>query len=334
MAEHRPAPELKDRAEELVGRGLDRVRLVTDTSEFMEIAQGDILEVEGRRLVVKGVAYEGRFGLDDEPKHWVKRAVDWETGEPAIVKLVFYERFDLPIGELKVRCYRSPAKEARVLEATAGHPHFMHGATLRDEADNLVRVLEVIRGRPFEHGLARLGADHEEYVERHLAGVLERLIPAFRGIGELHRQGLRHGDIRRDHLLDCQDSGLLRWIDFDYNFEFKENPFGLDLFGLGNVLCHAVGRGIPTLPELKRERPEALERLDTGDLSLVIPNRVFNLKKVHPHLPEGLNRVLMHFAAAATVFYERVEELLADLEEAAADLGRPARPQRGGEEEP
>jgi hypothetical protein len=332
MAEARPAPELKERVEELLGRRVDRVRLVTDTSEFMEIAQGDVLEVEGRRLAVKGVAYEGRFGLDDEPKHWVKRAVDWQTGEPVIVKLVFYERFDLPIGQLKVRCYRSPAKEARVLEVMADHPHFMHGQSLHDEAGNLVRVLELVRGKPFERGLERLGESHQEYAAEHLAGVLERLAPAFRGIGELHRLGLRHGDIRRDHLLDCSESGLLRWIDFDYNFEFQENPFGLDLFGLGNVLCYAVGRGIPTLPELKRERPEALERLVTGDLSLVIPNRVFNLKKLYPYLPEGLNRVLMHFAAAAPVFYERVEELMEDLEAAAAELGRPQPPTGGGEE--
>ncbi len=323
MPDFQDAPELRPRAEELVGRKLDRVRLVSDTSQFMELGQGDVLELEGRRFVIKGVTREGRFGLDEEPKHWVKRAVDWETGQPRIVKLVFYEEFDLPIGDIKVRCYRSPAKEARILELVKGNPHFMQGETLRDAVGNLVRVLEVVHGGPFEHELAKLGGGHEEYCRRHLRPLLERMVPAFEGIAMLHRHGLRHGDIRRDHLFACTQSGLLRWIDFDYNFEFRENPFGLDLFGLGNVLCFAVGRGIPTLPELKRERPEVLERLDTGDLSLIIPNRVFNLKKVYPHLPEELNRVLMHFAAASSVFYERVEELLADLEPALEALPRP-----------
>lgn len=296
-----------------MGRKLDRVRLITDTSQFMDLMLGDVVEMEGHRFLIKGVTYEGRFGLDEEPKHWVKRAVDWETGEAKIIKLVFYEEFDLPIGKLKVRCYRSPAKEARILELVKDHPHFMHGQTLRDLKGNIVRVLDIVHGGPFERNLANLAADHQAYYQGHLHRVLQKLLPAFEGIGYLHGQGQRHGDIRRDHLFDCADSGLMRWIDFDYNFEFHENPYGLDLFGLGNVLCYAVGRGIPTLPELKRERPEVLNDLDTGDLSLIIPNRVFNLKRIYPYIPEELNRVLMHFAASATVFYERVTEILADL---------------------
>lgn len=320
MAEHTEAPQLKKQAEELLGRKLDRVRLVTDTSQFMEIMLGDVLDLEGRRFLIKGVTYEGRFGLDEEPKHWVKRAVDWETGEPKIVKLVFFEEFDLPVGKLKVRCYRSPAKEAHILEMVKAQAHFMHGQTLRDDQGNLVRVLEVVRGGPFEHNLKKLAGGHETYCRKHLQSVLHRLLPAFEGIGYLHRNGQRHGDIRRDHLFDCADSGLMRWIDFDYNFDFHENPYGLDLFGLGNVLCYAVGKGIPTLPEIQRERPDVLSKLDTGDLSLIIPNRVFNLRKIYPYIPVELNRVLMHFAASASVFYERVDELLADLKPAMAAL--------------
>jgi hypothetical protein len=320
MAEYQDNAGLKRRAEDILGRKLDRVRLITDTSQFMELMLGDVIEMEDRRFLIKGVTYEGRFGLDEEPKHWVKRAVDWKTGEPKIIKLVFYEEFELPIGRLKVHCYRSPAKEARILEMVRDHPHFMHGQTLRDEQGNLVRVLEVVRGGPFERGLNTLAGDHESYCRNHLRGLLQKLLPAFEGIGYLHSQGQRHGDIRRDHLFECADTGLMRWIDFDYNFDFQENPYGLDLFGLGNVLCYAVGKGIPTLPEIKRERPDVLSTLDTGDLSLVIPNRVFNLKKLYPHLPDELNRVLMHFAASATVFYERVDELLDDLSAAMAVL--------------
>jgi hypothetical protein len=323
MPEYSDAPQLKPWAEELLGRKLDRVRLVTDTSQFMDLMLGDVIELEGHRFLIKGVTYEGRFGLDEEPKHWVKRAVDWETGEPRIVKLVFYEEFDLPVGKLKVRCYRSPTKEARILQLVKGNPYFMQGESLRDAKNNNVRVLELVRGGPFERGLHKLPGDHETYYRLHLRQVLQKILPAFRGVAFLHSHGERHGDIRRDHLFECADSGHMRWIDFDYNFDFSENPYGLDLFGLGNVLCYAVGKGIPTLPELQREQPEVLDRLDTGDLSLIIPNRVFNLRKIYPYIPDNLNRVLMHFAASASVFYERVEELMADLEAALAVLPQP-----------
>jgi hypothetical protein len=323
MPEYQDAPQLKPHAEELLGRKLDRVRLIADTSQFMDLMLGDVIELESRRFLIKGVTYEGRFGLDEEPKHWVKRAVDWETGEARIIKLVFYEEFDLPVGKLKVRCYRSPAKEAHILDLVKDNPYFMQGESLRDAKGNLVRVLEVVKGGPFERGLIKIPGDHETYCRDHLRGVLQKLLPAFEGISYLHDHGQRHGDIRRDHLFECADSGLMRWIDFDYNFDFNENPYGLDLFGLGNVLCYAVGKGIPTLPELQIERPEVLDLLDTGDLSLIIPNRVFNLRKIYPHIPKELNRVLMHFAASANVFYERVGELLADLEPAMAALPLP-----------
>jgi hypothetical protein len=306
-------PPIKARAEEMLGRTLDRCRLVTDTTQFMEMEPGDVLEVAGKRYLLKGVEYEGRFGLDDEPKHWVKRALDWEDGTAKIIKLVFHEEFDLPIGTIKVRCFRSPDKESRILELVKDHPNFMHGLGLRDLVGNNVRVLDRVPGRAINQILDAMRLNHEDYFARHLRGLLLGLVEACEAIAFLHAHGERHGDIRRDHLFLDNQSGLLRWIDFDYNFDFRENPFGLDLFGLGNVLCYVVGRGIPTLHELKKNHDPALERLDTGDLSPVIPSRVFNLKKLFPYIPEALNRVLMHFSAAAPVFYESVPELLADL---------------------
>ncbi len=312
--------DLKARAEELLGRPIAKLRRFTDTSEFMSLEPGDILELGNGLYLLKGVEYEGRFGLDDEPKHWVKRGVDMATGEPKIIKLVFHEEFDLPIGAIKVRCYRSPAKESRILELVKDRPQFMHGLAVVDSAGNQVRILERIQGHPLNQELDPLKMTHQAYFETMLKGLLVKLVEAFQAIAFLHAHQERHGDIRRDHLFVETGSGQFRWIDFDYNFEFRESPYGLDLFGLGNVLCYVVGRGIPDLHDLKRNRPEVLERLDTGDLSLVIPNRVFNLRKVYPHLPERLNLVLMHFAAASEVFYESVEEILADLLPALDDL--------------
>lgn len=103
----------------------------------------------------------------------------------------------------------------------------------------------------------------------------------------------------------------------------EESPFGLDLFGLSNVLCYVMRRGIPTLHQLKQQTPAVLDHLDTGDLSLMIPNLVFNLKKINPYLPEELNRVLMHFAASAPVLYERMGEIINDLRGGLAQLPGP-----------
>ncbi|MEW5912526.1 MAG: serine/threonine protein kinase [Thermodesulfobacteriota bacterium] len=320
----REAPELKERAQELAGRVLKQVRLVTDTTEFMALEPGDVVELQGRRFVLLGTEFEGRFGLDEQPKHWVKRSRDLEDGSPRILKLVFHEEFVLPIGQFKIRCFRSPAKEARILELVRGHPHFMQGHTLYDAAGNPVRVLERIRGGPLDQLLSDMEMEHQQYYQLHLRGVLERLVPVFQALAYLHRQGERHGDVRRDHVFVDQDSGTWRWIDFDYNFDFRENPYGLDLFGLGNILAYAVARGEVTLYWIKRQRPELVDGLSADDFSPIIKNRLMNLGKFFPYLPRRLNNVLLHFSAGSRLFYQRVEELLEELGPALEDLPRPA----------
>ncbi|MBU1274421.1 MAG: hypothetical protein KJ720_03525 [Proteobacteria bacterium] len=316
----RDAPELLERARELTGRRLTRVRLVTDTTEFMKLESGDVLELEGRRFVLKGTEYEGRFGLDEQPKYWVKRALDWEDGSAKIIKLVFFEEFEMALGAFKVRCFRSPAKEARILALVRGNPNFMQGESLQDTAGNQVRVLDRIHGGPLDHHLQELECGHQEYFERHLRRVLTKLSVAFGAIGWLHTQGERHGDVRRDHLFVDTDSGAWPWIDFDYNFEFKQNPYGLDLFGLGNVLAYAVARRDVTYQLVQQENPQAAQDLRSEDFSLIIKNRLMNLRKIYPYLPASLNNVLLHFSSGATVFYERVDELMAELTPAIAEL--------------
>ncbi|MCB2186646.1 MAG: serine/threonine protein kinase [Deltaproteobacteria bacterium] len=312
--------ELRERAEEFSGRKFPRLRRVLDTSDFMAVGPGDVLTLDEHCILILGNTYEGRFGLDDEPKHWVKRALDLGDGSPKIVKLVFYEEFDLPIGSIKVRCFRSPLKEARILELVREHRLFMHGVSVDDQAGNNVRILERIRGHPLDQDIRALPGDHQEYFAKHLKRVLGRLLELFEAIGFLHQHGERHGDVRRDHIFVDADNGDWRWIDFDYNFEFRENPFGLDLFGLGNVLLYAVAKGVPTAHSLKREQPELLGRLTEDDFSPVIRNRLVNLRQLYPYIPRDLNRVLLHFSAGAPVYYESVAELLADLTPAWAQL--------------
>jgi hypothetical protein len=62
------------------------------------------------------------------------------------------------------------------------------------------------------------------------------------------------------------------------------------------------------------------DRLTSDDVNIVFHNRVNNLRKVYPYIPEKLNRVLMHFSLSSPVYYEETKELLEDLEEARGEL--------------
>jgi hypothetical protein len=48
-------------------------------------------------------------------------------------------------------------------------------------------------------------------------------------------------------------------------------------------------------------------------LNTVFHNRVANLKKIYPYIPDALNRVLLHFSRGANWFYEQTGQLLEDL---------------------
>ena len=306
--------DIRRRAEELLHRKLPNLRVVADTSDFMNLITGDVVELDDRRFVIKGEAKEGRFGLDDQPKPWVKTALDLEDGSPKLLKLTFYEDFILPLGGMRIHCYRSPAKESRILDLMRGDVRFMQGRTMQDRAGNTIRVLERIRGLPFCDWLEEKPMDHETYFHTLMHQVMEDLVEACRAIGWLHLHGERHGDIRRDHLWLDTNQGMYRWIDFDYDFDFLESPFGLDLFGLGNIICFAVAKADPTLHYIRRKHPGKIDSITQDDLSPVINHRLFNLKKIFPYIPDELNYVLMHFSNSSPVYYETAHEIVNDLE--------------------
>ncbi|MEN8188504.1 MAG: serine/threonine protein kinase [Thermodesulfobacteriota bacterium] len=298
-------------------------RIFTDTSDFTSIEYGDIIHVDDRYFIIIGHTREGRFGIDDQIKPWVPKVYDLFNDERYIIKLVFHETYELTIGGLKVTCYRSPEKEARVLELVGDHPHFMHGYSVLDEAENLVRILDIVDGRRLDTYISRLSDSHEDYVSLHLPEVLERFLTSVTGIGLLHENGLKHGDIRRDHIFVDRSDNRFRWIDFDYDFYLPERPFALDLYGLGNVLLYLIGKqnfraqDVIDHPEMGQK---VFETLHTGDLSLVAGDRVFNLKKLFPYIPAPLNDILLHFSAGSSVFYNSVSEFEADLSVAVAGL--------------
>ena len=132
----------------------------------------------------------------------------------------------------------------------------------------------------------------------------------------LHSHGYRHGDIRRDHIFVDRNTGHFSWIDFDYDFFLPEKPFALDLFELGNILIYLTGQGDFHTREILADRilgASVTDALEAGDFSLLARNRVVNLQKLFPYIPDGLNNILLHFSTGAEIIYERVEEIHTDL---------------------
>ncbi len=291
-------------------------RIFYDTSNFTAIDYGDIILVDNRYFLVVAYTKEGRFGIDEQPKPWVPKVLDLESGERFIIKLVFHEQYELSMGGLKVLCYRNPEKEARVLELVQDHPHSMHGYSVEDEAGNLVRILDIISGKRLDKYVYSKSNDHQEYFENDFPDILGRYLKSVETISMFHQHGFKHGDIRRDHILVDYDTGLFRWIDFDYDFFLPERPFALDLFGLGNILLFLIGRqtfrsrDVLNFPGMGEK---TLETITDQDLSLLSRDRIFNLQKLFPYIPDALNNILLHFTVGAPLFYDTVDELYDDL---------------------
>jgi hypothetical protein len=177
----------------------------------------------------------------------------------------------------------------------------MHGYAIKDQSENLIRVLDFIEGRPLYDYVQGIGLDHQTYFKEQFPGILKNFIECIEAIRFLHEHGEKHGDIRRDHIPIDRHSQRYRWIDFDFNYRHQENIYGYDLFGIGNVLVFLAGMGDVLVPELKRQDHPALQALRQEDVNIVFHNRVANLKKIYPYIPENLNRVLIHFSKDSSI---------------------------------
>ena len=297
-----------------------RVR-VKDTADFFRVDYDDVVVLDGVPYLVRNNEREGRFGLEDEQKFWVKRARNLVTGEINILKWVFKERFQARIGNLVFDCVRSPQKEARILELVRGKPDFMQGKTVLDAAGGQLRILDYIQGKTLAQCTPELGKNHEDFFFHYYPALLDEYLRTVEAIRFLHENGEKHGDIRRDHLIKDNATGRYRWIDFDFNYRHGESRFGYDLFGLGNILLFITGRGDITTHRLLAAHADVLDRITEDDVSIVFHNRVANLRKIYPYIPEKLNRVLMHFSLSSPVYYEETRELLEDLGAAREELG-------------
>ncbi|TYT74223.1 protein kinase [Desulfobotulus mexicanus] len=292
-------------------------RIVTDTTGFFEITSGDIIEIGGRKFRVTGNEMERRFGVED-PKYWVKRVIEDATGDRKIIKLSFLETFNTKIGGVPIRCYRDPDKEGDILDLVRGRDDFMQGEVYRDSMGNNIRILDIVRGANFYVAMGDyFQIPHKVYYEKIMPGLLAKLLDAFRSIRFLHINGFRHGDIRNDHLMIENRTGNYVWIDFDYEYDAPENPFSLDLFGLGNLLIYTVGKGFHELYMIRHERElygDFFDQIVEEDMSLLDASRFINLRKLYPYLPRMLNDILLHFSRGTDVYYEFIDEIIEDLE--------------------
>jgi hypothetical protein len=138
-------------------------RIFDDTTNFMYIDRGHLIELGGELFLVRGNEKEGRLGLDEQPKFWVKRAISLMDGQKYILKLVCHEAFKIQIGMFKITCSRSGEKEGQVLKLVRGDHRFMQGRIDRDSRGNLVRVIDYIRGTDLLNHICALNMPHEEY---------------------------------------------------------------------------------------------------------------------------------------------------------------------------
>jgi len=292
-----------------------RFKIITDTSDFFRVDYNDVCVLGEIPYLMLNYTREGRFGLDDEPKYWVRKAVDLLNGSRKIIKLVFHEEIEARIGDIVFKCVRSPSKEADILKLVRGHTNFMQGTAVLDEAGNIIRILDNIRGKQLDDLVYRLNEDHEEYFFQHLPGLLKTFVGLVEAIGFLHDHGHKHGDIRRDHILHDRENNCYRWIDFDYDYMHMASMFSYDLFGLGNILIFLVGGGDLTIQQLTAENAPALQNLAEEDMNIIFNNRVANIQKIYPYVPDALNYILLHFSNGANLYYENTEQLLEDIGE-------------------
>ncbi|MFO8058343.1 MAG: hypothetical protein R6V10_13715 [bacterium] len=313
--------EIKERVREFTNRRIyGDVQIIEDTSDYMSIYGGMVLRIAGNDYFLTGDATEGRFGIDDQPKFWVKYAYDLEDGSRKVIKMVFYEDFTSREGPFLIKGSRSPEKEAHCLEVVEGHPRFMQGMAVRDKAENLVRIIEFVRGKSLFVYLCELDMDHEEYFYTVFPAIMEEVIGCIEALAFMQEHGEHHGDVRNDHIIIEKGTGAYKWIDFDFSVSYED----YDIWSIGNVITFAAAKRIISFQEVKTH-PERFPRCNTGSLSeddalLFYKYRVANLKKLFPYIPSKLNRILMNFSQGTYFFYESYQNLVSDLREAMEEL--------------
>jgi len=297
-----------------------RIRIITDTTNFNRVDFDDVVILDRHPYLIRHCEREGRFTVDEQPKFWVKRAIDLTDGSKKVIKMVFHEKFTTEVAGLTFECVRSPKKEARILALVRGHQKFMQGFSVKDAAGNIIRIIDHIPGSTIANRIVEQAKGHEAYYYNDFPHIFNEFISLVEAIKFLHDNGEKHGDIRRDHIIYSSVDGIYRWIDFDFNYWHHENMFSYDIFGLGNVLIYLAGQGDVTSWQLNEDAPSILEKLEEVDMNMVFRHRVANLQKVYPYIADQLTFILKHFFIGSDIMYDNTGEFLGDLYEARDNL--------------
>jgi len=274
----------------------------------------------GRHAILDQELRKGRpFGLEDEPKYWVRRAIDLEDGSTKILQARVHEKFETTIGEVVIERFRSPRKEARILDLVRGHRNFMHGSLVLDEAGNNVRILEYIRGRRYDASLSisepitTITSTHfpkvlEEYIE--LVTAIQ-FLPRSRGKAWRYQARPHHpGPGNRLQPVDRLRLQLSAWREHVQlrSAGPRQHP---DL--PGRPRRHPRDRTLP-------QHPKALQSLTSRDIAITFKNRVANVRKVLSVRAGFLEPDAPAFFRGAKVFYENSGRCSTDLARATTDV--------------
>jgi hypothetical protein len=156
-----------------------QINVHTDTTDFFRIDYDDVAILGGRPYLIRNNEREVRFGIDEQQKLWVKKAVDLTDGSTRIIKLTFHERFEANVGDLRFECFRSPQKEANILELVRNSNYFMQGFSVKDTGGDIVRILDFIKGKTFADYVFTIGKDHDDYYHNFFPGVLFSMLQIF-----------------------------------------------------------------------------------------------------------------------------------------------------------
>lgn len=288
---------------------IHKINIITDTSDWMNIKRGDVLKLGDNHYLVRGNMREPRFGIDDQPKYWVFSAIDLTTRKEKIIKTVFHEEFYTHISVFKIRCYRDPEKEAKVLELTRGDDRFMQGFHIFDEKGNNVRIIDFVKGKSYFHYIPSINKPHKNYFEEDLPALLWKLLDSIKAIQFLHHNNLCHGDIRNDHIIIESDTMKFRWIDFD----LKQDVSDFDIWSLGNILNYTVAKGIKTFNAIYKDPsiPDEVKRsLTPEDSSAFYGYRLMNLEKIYPYITPNLSNLLKHFTIKPIAFFKNIDDFV------------------------
>lgn len=192
-----------------------QIRLLRSVT-YCRVQRTTSMLVAGQHLYLahRNARPRGCFGLEDEIKFWVKRGRGLDT-EVRLREDPFHERFDAVLGDVTIEC-RPSRKESAPPGTGQGSPALHARLHPARRQDSPIRVLQIIRGKAAPPPSRSLAMDHAVFFRTEPAAgstSTHRLRASHRLSARAFGEAWRH---RRDHVIQDAETGLCRWIDFDF----------------------------------------------------------------------------------------------------------------------